>query len=58
MEKKQIKGILKNKKMVEEKGKEAKWDEENLKTNEIIQKELNPTKINEPKTPYVRNKKY
>lgn len=28
------------------------WDEANLETNEKIKAELNPTKIDEPKTPY------
>jgi Protein phosphatase inhibitor 2 (IPP-2) len=30
----------------------VKWDEENLQMNELIKAELNPTRIDEPKTPY------
>eukprot|EP01026_Neomeris_dumetosa_P042769 TRINITY_DN3569_c0_g1_i1.p2 TRINITY_DN3569_c0_g1~~TRINITY_DN3569_c0_g1_i1.p2 ORF type:complete len:137 (-),score=24.36 TRINITY_DN3569_c0_g1_i1:341-751(-) len=30
------------------------WDEQNLEENEIIKKELNTTKIDEPKTPFHR----
>ncbi|EFN54038.1 hypothetical protein CHLNCDRAFT_136100 [Chlorella variabilis] len=30
-----------------------RWDEENLEENERIKKELNPRKIDEPKTPYL-----
>ncbi|KAH7624773.1 hypothetical protein Ndes2526B_g00142 [Nannochloris sp. 'desiccata'] len=30
-----------------------KWDEDNLEENERIKKELNPRKIDEPKTPYL-----
>ena len=33
-------------------GKNVVWDETNLAENERIKAELNPTKINEPKTPY------
>eukprot|EP01025_Chloroclados_australasicus_P050645 TRINITY_DN5847_c1_g1_i1.p2 TRINITY_DN5847_c1_g1~~TRINITY_DN5847_c1_g1_i1.p2 ORF type:complete len:183 (-),score=44.02 TRINITY_DN5847_c1_g1_i1:278-826(-) len=32
--------------------KRAGWDEDNLEKNEVIKAELNPTKIDEPKTPY------
>lgn len=30
-----------------------KWDETNLEENEKLKAELNPRKIDEPKTPYV-----
>lgn len=30
----------------------VQWDEQNLEENERIKQELNPTKIDEPKTPY------
>lgn len=30
-----------------------RWDEENLQQNEIIKQQLNPQRIDEPKTPYV-----
>lgn len=33
----------------------VQWDEQNLEENERIKLELNPTKIDEPKTPYHRN---
>ena len=33
-------------------GRHATWDEGNLARNEDIKAELNPTKIDEPKTPY------
>ena len=32
----------------------VKWDEANLEENEAIKAEINPTKIDEPKTPYHR----
>ena len=32
--------------------KRAMWDEGNLAANEVVKAELNPTKIDEPKTPY------
>lgn len=33
-------------------GRRAKWNEDNLEANEVIKSELNPTKIDDPKTPY------
>ena len=30
-----------------------RWDEENLQQNEVIKQQLNPQRIDEPKTPYV-----
>lgn len=30
-----------------------RWDEENLANNEVIKQQLNPQRIDEPKTPYV-----
>ena len=32
----------------------VKWDEANLEENETIKAAINPTKIDEPKTPYHR----
>ena len=32
----------------------VKWDERNLEENEAIKADINPTKIDEPKTPYHR----
>eukprot|EP01024_Parvocaulis_polyphysoides_P014680 TRINITY_DN1612_c1_g1_i1.p2 TRINITY_DN1612_c1_g1~~TRINITY_DN1612_c1_g1_i1.p2 ORF type:complete len:124 (+),score=22.90 TRINITY_DN1612_c1_g1_i1:86-457(+) len=43
-----------NGKQVKQKKGKIQWDEQNLEENEEVKKQLNTTKIDEPKTPYHR----
>ncbi|KAI8112179.1 hypothetical protein M9434_003503 [Picochlorum sp. BPE23] len=52
--KKKLLGCQKKKEKKKKKG-GVKWDESNLEENERIKRELNPTKIDEPKTPYYQS---
>lgn len=47
-----MKGILKKTAPGSSSGRRARWNEDNLEANEVIKSNLNPTKIDEPKTPY------
>lgn len=47
-----MKGILKKTAPGSSSGRRARWNEDNLEANEVIKSDLNPTKIDEPKTPY------
>eukprot|EP00889_Picochlorum_renovo_P000946 jgi/Picre1/27976/NNA_000937.t1 len=51
--KKKLLGCQKKEKKKKKGG--VKWDESNLEENERIKRELNPTKIDEPKTPYYQS---
>lgn len=46
------KGIMKKAGLGSSSGRRARWNEDNLEANELIKTELNPSKIDEPKTPY------